>query len=56
MKLPWYSKVAEEVGNQRFRHYRSLLVGNGVGFWPLGKIVHSDQEVSVSLVTLWAIL
>jgi hypothetical protein len=28
------------------------LVGNGVGFWPLSKIVHRDAEVSVPLVTL----
>jgi hypothetical protein len=26
------------------------LVGNDVGFWPLDKIVHSNQHVSVSLV------
>jgi hypothetical protein len=39
----WYSKAAEEVGNQHFRHSRSLLVGNGVGFWPLAKIVHQYQ-------------
>jgi hypothetical protein len=29
------------------------LIGNGVGFRPLGKIVHNDLEVSVSLVTPW---
>jgi hypothetical protein len=29
------------------------LIGNGVGFRPLGKVVHSDQEVSVSLAALW---
>jgi hypothetical protein len=36
-----------------YRHRRSLLVGNGVGFRPRGKIVHRDQKVSVSLVALW---
>jgi hypothetical protein len=29
------------------------LVGNGVGFRPLSKIIHSDQEVSVPLVASW---
>jgi hypothetical protein len=29
------------------------LIGNGVHFRPLYKIIHSDQEVSVSLVTSW---
>jgi hypothetical protein len=24
-----------------------------VGFWPISKIVQSDQEVLISLVTLW---
>jgi hypothetical protein len=47
-----YSEVAE-VGNQCFHHCRSLLTGNGVGFRPLGKIVHSDQDVLVSLVASW---
>jgi hypothetical protein len=37
----------------RFRHCRSLLVGNGIGFRPLGKVVHSDRGVSVSLVAPW---
>jgi hypothetical protein len=46
-----YSEAA--VGNQRFRHCQSPLIGNGVGFRPLDKIVHSDQEVSVSLVARW---
>jgi hypothetical protein len=31
----------------------SLLIRNGVGFQPLHKVVHSYQEVSVSLVTSW---
>jgi hypothetical protein len=29
------------------------LVGNGMEFRPLDKIVHSDQQVSVSLVAPW---
>jgi hypothetical protein len=29
------------------------LIGNGVGFRSLGKTVHGDQEVSVSLVAPW---
>jgi hypothetical protein len=48
-----YSDAAEEVGNQRLRDCRSVLFGNGVGFRSRRKIVHSDQEVSVSLVTPW---
>jgi hypothetical protein len=42
--------MAEEVGHQGFRHHRGFLVGNGVGFRPLSKIIHSDQEVSIPLV------
>jgi hypothetical protein len=55
MYFPRYSKVAKEVGNQRFHHCRSLLVGNGVGFCSLGKTVHSDREVSVSLLSQWEV-
>jgi hypothetical protein len=29
------------------------LIGNGVYFRPLRKIIHSDQEISVSLVASW---
>jgi hypothetical protein len=29
------------------------LIWNGVGFRPLDKTVHSNQEVNVSLVALW---
>jgi hypothetical protein len=53
MYLLRYSKAAEEAGNQRFCHCQSLLIANGVGVWPLGKTVHSNQKVSVSLVTPW---
>jgi hypothetical protein len=53
MQLPGYSEAADEVGNQIFRQFRSLLIENGIGFRALGKIVHSDQEVSVSLVAPW---
>jgi hypothetical protein len=53
MQLPWYAEAAEEVGDQSFRYCRHFLIGNGVRFWPLGKVIHSDQEVSVSLVTSW---
>jgi hypothetical protein len=35
------------------QHCRSLLIRNGVGFRPLDNIVHSDQEVSASLVASW---
>jgi hypothetical protein len=52
-KLLWYSELTEEVSNQCFRHCWSLSVGNGMEFWPHGKIVRSDQEVSVFLVALW---
>jgi hypothetical protein len=48
-----YSAAAEEVGDQCFRHCQSLLVGNAVGSQPLGKTVHNNQEVFVSLVALW---
>jgi hypothetical protein len=44
--------VAEEIGNQRFHHCQSLFVRNGVGFQAFGKIVLSNLEVSVSLLTL----
>jgi hypothetical protein len=29
------------------------MIGNGVHFQPLGKIIHSNQEILVSLVTPW---
>jgi hypothetical protein len=53
MQLLRYSEVAEVTGNQRFLCCRSLLVGNGAGFQPLYKIVHTDKEVLASLVTSW---
>jgi hypothetical protein len=52
MYLPRYRETAE-VDNQSFRHCRSLLAGNGVGFRPFGIIVKCGQEVSVSLVAPW---
>lgn len=48
MKLPRCSEAAE-----LRNHCRNLLVRKGVGFRPLGKIVHSDQEVSISFVAPW---
>jgi hypothetical protein len=56
VELLRYSKTAVEVGNQYFHHHQHLLVGNSVGLWPLGKIVHSDEEVWVPLVTSMAII
>jgi hypothetical protein len=49
---PGYSDAAKEVGDQSFRHCRSLLIGNGVGFCTFREIIHSDLEVLVSLVAL----
>jgi hypothetical protein len=43
--LLYQIRLKEEAGNQRFRHCRSLLIRNAVGFWPLGKIIYSNQEV-----------
>jgi hypothetical protein len=45
-----YAEAAEEVGNQSFCYCRCFLIRNGLHFGPFGKIIHSDQEVSVSLV------
>jgi hypothetical protein len=53
LRSPAVLRSGTRSGNQRFRHCRSLLVGNDVGFGLLGKVVHSDQEVSVSFVALW---
>jgi hypothetical protein len=44
MYIPRHSEASEEV-----RHRQRLLIGYGVGFQSLGKRVHSDQEVSISL-------
>lgn len=33
----------------------SLLIGNGIGLWPLGITAHNDQAISVSLVSPWEI-
>jgi hypothetical protein len=52
MYLLWYTE-AVEVGNQRFCHCRNLSTGNGVGFQPLRKIIHSDHEVMVFLFAPW---
>jgi hypothetical protein len=52
MQFSRYAEVAEEFGDQSFCYYRCLLIGNSVHFRPLGKIIHSDKEVSVSLVSL----
>jgi hypothetical protein len=48
-----YSEAAEEVGNWVVCHCGRLLAWNGIGFWPLCKIIHSDEEVTVSLVDSW---
>jgi hypothetical protein len=42
MQLLRYAKATEEVGDWSFYHRRSILIGNGVDFWPLYKIFHSD--------------
>jgi hypothetical protein len=49
--LPLYFEAPEEVGNQRFRYWKPLgWVWHRLP--ALGNIIHSDQEVSVSLVAL----
>jgi hypothetical protein len=53
MQFSRYAEAAEEVGDQSFCYCRCLLIRNGVHFRPLGKIIHSNQEISVSLVASW---
>jgi hypothetical protein len=56
MGLKSYSSgqyLAPVIFQSRSCHCRSLLVGNGLGFRAQVKIVHSNQEVSVSLVAPW---
>jgi hypothetical protein len=46
MQFSTYTEAAEEIG-------RCLLIGNGIYFRPLSKIIHCNKEVSASLVTPW---
>jgi hypothetical protein len=50
MQFSRYAQPAEEFGNQSFCYCRRLLIGNGVHFRPLCKIINGDQEVFVPLV------
>jgi hypothetical protein len=51
MEFSRYAEAAEEICDQSFSYHRCPLIGNGVHFRPLHKIIHCNQEVSVSLVT-----
>lgn len=53
MYLPQYSKAAEEAVTSTYTTTEAYLIGNGVRFWPLDKIVCFDQGVLVSLVAQW---
>jgi hypothetical protein len=46
-------KRHKKLVTKSFHYCQSLLNENGIGFWPICKIIHSNQEVSVSLVALW---
>jgi hypothetical protein len=51
-KLSWKNELWQNT-IEGFWHCRSLLVWNGIGFWPFHKLVHTQQEVLVSLIAPW---
>ena len=46
------TEAAKEISHQGVGYCRHFLVGNGIYFWPLCEIIHGDQEISVSFVTV----
>jgi hypothetical protein len=44
--------TAAEVGQQNICHHRCLLVRDGINLWPLGEVVHRNEEVLIPHLTL----